>query len=524
MRADDNVGAPIRHILREFLLQLVRRVGILNAAVHGHHHNVGDLARGLHLQFHVVALVHVDDVIFLILGQRDAVGVLGVGQEREGDLVDRQRFDLFIFVAAVISAHTDEPGRFVDQIKRFDQTAALRVEHVVVGDGQHVKAQIGKRFRHDRRRVEARIRGDRTAFGHHRFLIDHGDIRALNGLLQVGVDRREIIAAVARARLRLLIDRLVDEIIAHGKHFYRCRARSGRRCRLGHDGLQLDGIFADRVTGHNNEGNAEHREEHHEHQGKDLPAFQTMHLFRLLLGRLLLFILHHARVVADGVVDILFRLTHVGKAVGQRALGRADDVLNKIRRGGADIAGPLRGSGADFFRLRVGARDGLVRGGVGVRRDDFRLVLGFLNEFFGVSLGSGGDLVFFHHLAGGLFRVRLEGAGFVFRVRDGCLGALFSGEDMLLRLFVGAVDGLARLRVRFVHGLFGNFVCLVNDLVAIAHDIARLTDLLGNAVANPVDTVADLFNIDADLRGESDLLTVIERLFDFFQEIFNIHG
>ena len=70
-------------------------------------------------------------------------------------------------------------------------------------------------------------------FDEDRLLIDAGDVVALDGGLDVRIERREIIASVLR--LRRPVDRVMDEVVAEGHERHSVRLRRGGRFFLRRD-------------------------------------------------------------------------------------------------------------------------------------------------------------------------------------------------------------------------------------------------------------------------------------------------
>ena len=98
--AHNDIRTPVCQLLRQCALAVHDGVAILYAPVYPHYHKIRLLACQPHLPLDHIGLAGVDDIGRHILVLADAVGVLGVGEIRDGDAVDGLQRDAVIVLFA----------------------------------------------------------------------------------------------------------------------------------------------------------------------------------------------------------------------------------------------------------------------------------------------------------------------------------------------------------------------------------------------------------------------------------------
>ena len=98
--AHNDIRTPVCQLLRQCALAVHDGVAILYTPVNPNHHKIRLLACQTHLPLDHIGLAGVDDIGRHILVLADAVGVLGVGEIRDGHTVDGLQRDAVVLLFA----------------------------------------------------------------------------------------------------------------------------------------------------------------------------------------------------------------------------------------------------------------------------------------------------------------------------------------------------------------------------------------------------------------------------------------
>ena len=237
--AHNDIRAPVCQILRQCTLAVHDGVAILNAPVHPNHHKIRLLTRQAHLPLDHISLAGVDDIGRHILVLADAVGVLSVGEIRDGDTVDSLQRDMVVVLLTAPQTSDDHILRHgLPELQCSRNAGCALVVGVVIGQAEHPHPGAVQCPRTVTGGRKAWVGGRRKGVTAKGLLID--PIYIL-----LSIERRNMLITVIKAVLSsfacpagsLIIDRRVDQVISccgkpdgfhHGLRFrFRLRGSNG---------------------------------------------------------------------------------------------------------------------------------------------------------------------------------------------------------------------------------------------------------------------------------------------------------
>ena len=250
--ADDYIRAPIGKLLRELMLAIRRRVGILLAPMDIDYRHVAYLGRRLDALLYPVLVCAEHKYRLAALGQAQSVRGLGQPDIGEFNAFDSVSRNCFVVLFIEISSAEDNILA-LPELYSVSQPALALVERVVVRDIKHIEAYLHHLVAELRRGIEAGICARCFLGVDYRLLIDYAYISRRNGGSDIFIGICEVVAAGRRAGVRLIVYYAVNKIVAHGEDIHAdWLAGVGSRA--------LGGVFRLTAGGHRLLAGAEHEQ------------------------------------------------------------------------------------------------------------------------------------------------------------------------------------------------------------------------------------------------------------------------
>ena len=227
--ADDQIGAPARHLPGKRALPLGDGMAVLGAPVHRDQHDVRHRPRRRDLALDGLGVRGEDHMGLRPLRGGQAVGVLRVGETGKGDAVFLIERDI------VLGAVLPEPER--QRIVRHGGPKApgggnargAQVIAVIVGGAEQPEPQVIGGASHRGGGGEQRIAARGQLVVHQGLLIDKVEVPPGIKRGDLFIERHKIIAAVFRPALCLQVELAVDQVVAGSGKIHRRLRRGGRR-------------------------------------------------------------------------------------------------------------------------------------------------------------------------------------------------------------------------------------------------------------------------------------------------------